>query len=148
MTQDVTEQLRPTFLELDAIAQDADCSDVLQDFLTDLAEQNAEMFSGQHDANGNAWAQLLPTTVKHKTQSQILVETGALRESLVSVGAPGNISEVTATGVLFGTNIEYAMFHQTGTSHMPARPPMGISEKTLDKLCDRIANATVAKMKG
>lgn len=46
--------------------------------------------------------------------------TGKLIESLTNLrGAPNDIGRSSAT---FGTNVEYAMFHQYGTSKMPKRP--------------------------
>lgn len=49
----------------------------------------------------------------------IMRKTGALFRSLTSLrGAPNDIGRKTA---IFGTNVEYAKFHQRGTSQMPKR---------------------------
>lgn len=49
----------------------------------------------------------------------IMRKTGALFRSLTSLrGAPNDIGRTTA---IFGTNVEYAKFHQRGTSQMPKR---------------------------
>jgi phage gpG-like protein len=55
-----------------------------------------------------------------KGQPASLVRTGNLMESLTNLtGAPNVIGSHRAT---FGTNIEYARFHQYGTTKMPSRP--------------------------
>lgn len=56
---------------------------------------------------------------------------GALMGSLTSlVGSP---NEIRATSAQFGTDVEYAKFHQSGTSKMPARKivfePKGFAEE-------------------
>jgi phage gpG-like protein len=68
-------------------------------------------------------------------------------ESLVTIGGDGNISETSHRGMLFGTDVEYAIFHQEGTSRMPARPPVGLSETTLQTIVDGVADAAVQSMK-
>jgi phage gpG-like protein len=48
-----------------------------------------------------------------------LVKTGRLFNSLANLrGAPNEINKRNAT---FGTNVEYAKFHQSGTRQMPKR---------------------------
>jgi phage gpG-like protein len=52
------------------------------------------------------------------------VRTGALREALTSSSALGARRIMTKDAFDFGTSgIEYASFHQVGTSNMPDRPP-------------------------
>ena len=140
---DSLEQMESVFHDIGAALEKADYSDVLKQSQHDLAEQHAEMFAGQYDSNRNAWAPLAASTIKRKGHDRILVETGALRDSLVTIGGPGNVHEAMQRGMVFGTDVEYALFHQTGTSRMPARPPVGMAEETLDKLANRIADRTV-----
>lgn len=52
---------------------------------------------------------------------QILRDTGLLFNSL-SQGQPGNVFEHTATGIVVGTAVEYAHFHQNPSR--PGRPPV------------------------
>ena len=113
----------------------------------EVADYEAGMFAGEFDSNLNDWPALKPSTIARKGNDRILVETGALRASLVSVGGPGNISATAPRGMLFGTEVEYAIFHQEGTRKMPARPPVGMSEETLDRAVERIADSAVEKMK-
>ena len=127
--------------------KDADYSDPLGESQQDIAEFEAGMFAGGFDSNLVDWPSLKPSTIKRKGQDRILVETGALMASLVSVGGPGNINEVESRGMLFGTEVEYALFHQTGTQRMPARPPVGMAEDTLIKLTNGIADSAVDQLK-
>jgi phage gpG-like protein len=141
------DEFETMFHDLETAVSDADYTTTLEECQQDLAEQHAGMFAGEFDSNLNDWATLKPSTIKSKGHDRILVESGALMASLTSVGGPGNIHEVMPRGMLFGTEVEYAHFHQTGTKKMPARPPVGMSEETLDKLCDKIADATVEKLR-
>lgn len=127
--------------------KDADYSDPLGESQQDIAEFEAGMFAGGFDSNLVDWPPLKPSTIKRKGNDRILVETGALMASLVSVGGPGNINAVESRGMLFGTDVEYAIFHQDGTSRMPARPPVGMAEDTLKKLTDGIADSAVDQLK-
>lgn len=147
MTQTV-DNIGELFADLNQAVQDADYSETLEAFMPRMAEQEAGMFAGEFDSNLEPWAPLKPSTIKRKGHDRILVESGDLRKSLVSVGGPGNISEVAPKGMLFGTDVEYASFLQEGTSRMPARPPVGISVETLDKLCDAVADATIEMLRG
>ena len=54
----------------------------------------------------------------------ILVATGALRDALTIDGSTHALRDYSSTQFNFGTQgLEYASFHQLGTSRMPARPP-------------------------
>lgn len=125
----------------------SDYSKEFEEFLPVVAEQHAAMFSGQHDANGHSWAPLAASTIRSKGHNRILFDSGALEASLVRVGGPRNISKSSPQGFLFGTNIDYATFHQTGAFNTPARPPLGLSDETIDVLVNRVADATIGKLK-
>ena len=70
------------------------------------------------------WAPLADSTVESKSAAgldpRILHATLALRESLTT-GADGSFTVVNDNGLWFGTSIDYAKFHQKGTSRMPQR---------------------------
>jgi phage gpG-like protein len=148
MTAAIYDDVGSLFADLQTAFQDIDYKPLLETFMPQLAEYEAGMFAGEYDSNLNDWAPLKKSTIDRKGHDRILVETGALRESLVHIGGAGNIHEVFDHGLTFGTDVEYAHFHQDGTSRMPARPPVGISEETLDKFCDQIANHVVENLKG
>lgn len=87
----------------------------------------------QFDAEGTgpaagAWAQLQPAYAAWKEGrypgQPILVATGALREALTNDANAHALRDYTDANFNFGTQgLDYASFHQTGTSRMPPRPP-------------------------
>lgn len=58
---------------------------------------------------------------------KILVRTGKLYEALT--GGEDSIWKVGKKNAEFGAKTNYGAYHQTGTTKMPARPPLDISEK-------------------
>ncbi len=128
--------------------REMDYSQTLEEFQHEIAAGEAEMFTNEHDSNDIPWAPLKLSTIRRKGHDIILFETGALENSLVTVGADGNVSAVAPRGSIFGTDIEYAGFHQESPdeTRMPSRPPVGISEKRVDLLAERIADVTVRQM--
>jgi hypothetical protein len=75
----------------------------------------AEMWSS--DGRGT-WPPLAESTVRQKGHSTILVDTGALKASLID---PGTAMKISGTSAEWGTGIDYARYHQEGTSKMPMR---------------------------
>lgn len=135
------------YLNIQQKVQRADDSRIFSEFQQTLAIDEAEMFEGQHDSSGTSWGSLQPSTIKGQRNNRILFDSGALMASLVTVGGPGNVSGVAPRGLLFGTEVEYAIFHQDGTPEMPARPPVGIKPESLVKLTNAIADRTVENMR-
>lgn len=84
---------------------------------------------------GPGWAPLSPAYARAKAAlfpgRPILVRTGQLRDSLTQ--RPFGIDRVGPTFAEFGTNIPYAQYHQHGTPHMPARPPLVTDLAETDK---------------
>lgn len=137
------EDLDALFAEMQDHVENADYTETLEGFQQTIAEQEAGMFAGEYDSNLVSWSELKPSTIKRKGHDRILVETGALRESLVHVGGTGNIHSATSRQLVYGTSDEHAIFHQFGTRKMAARPPVGLTEDSLRKLTDNVADATV-----
>lgn len=72
------------------------------------------------------WPPLAPSTIARKIRlygnpKTILKASESLVDSLTIKGAAGNVTRIFPTLAEFGTSIFYAIFHQTGTSRMPAR---------------------------
>lgn len=72
----------------------------------------------QTEGHGD-WPPLSPVTVARKGHSQILVDTGDLRASLVD---PARAAHTTRQQMTWGTSVPYAAFHQEG-GRIPGRPP-------------------------
>lgn len=140
-------ELGGIFLDVEQQLNDMDYTEPLTLFQAELAKGEQEAFDGQREPGGSPWAPLSPVTVAKKGHSTILFEFGDLRASLVAVGGPNNISTVMARGSLFGTEDEKAIFHTTGTSRMPARPPVGTNDEAVDGLAESLADYAVEKLK-
>jgi len=57
----------------------------------------------------------------HYPGMPLLVRTGALKSSMTSDGADGNISIIGKTGAVFGSSITYGIYHDDGGSKIPKR---------------------------
>ena len=77
-------------------------------------------FARETDPDGNPWSALSPSTLRYKSTNAILRETSTLANSIAGE-SNGNIGRVRA-----GT--DYGIWHQIGTSRMPQRKIIGISE--------------------
>ena len=124
-----------------------DYSVILSEFCFEIAGEKDAAFTNQTSPGGQPWAPLAESTKYKKESNVILVDTGALRTSLVDVGGTGNVNTVASHSLIYGTDVEYALFHESGTKRMPARPLAGLSETLVNKLADRIADMT-AKVVG
>lgn len=140
------QELGGILLDVEERLNNADYEQTLQPFLATLEQTHSAQFRSQQDSGGNAWAPLAPSTIARKGHSRILFESGDLQTSLTSGGSDA-IREVFDRGLIFGTSTEYAIFHQEGTSRMPARPPVGIQTQTLDEMVNAVADAAVEQLK-
>lgn len=72
----------------------------------------------------------------------LMIRSGTLMNSLTSLFGPPNI--IMPTYAEFGTNVEYAKFHQYGTTKMPARKvvfePRGFGRDLAERTASYIAN--------
>lgn len=79
---------------------------------------------------GPGWQPLSPAYAARKAQiygnKTILRATDALYNSFQPL-APGNVQRINKTDAELGTNIFYGIFHQLGTSRMPARTIINIT---------------------
>ena len=73
---------------------------------------------------------------KHYYPWPILIKTGRLREAATRPNTPGNINRVTEDTAEFGVDgsiVDYAAFHEYGTSKLPPRPWCWVPESRLDE---------------
>ena len=100
-----------------------------------LADGIRQQFQANFTRQGSgagAWAALAPSTARQRQQQgyagnrPILVRTGQLRASFVDRGAADHYERIwqSAVGltVEVGSDDPRAIFHERGTSRMPARP--------------------------
>lgn len=82
----------------------------------------------QPRAAGLRWPPLFPRYKrwkdKHYPGAPILVRTGALKRSMITVGAKGNITAISNTKATFGTSIRYAIYHDSLENPGRKNPPM------------------------
>ena len=93
------------------------------------------------DSEGPGWAPLAASTLAFKDMnnypSDILIRTGDLQQSLL--GYEGSISELTPDTLEVGTSIDYAQYHQKGTSKMPRRPLISISQSATQVFAEMVS---------
>ncbi len=84
-------------------------------------------FARQSTPEGAGWAALSPSTLRRKSSGAILRETGALMGSVAFQGASNTEARV-------GAGTAYGIYHQFGTSKMPAREFIGIASRHEPKI--------------
>jgi phage gpG-like protein len=98
-----------------------------------MRAETAEQFESEGGHASGGWKPLKPATVKAKQHGgfrpNILQRTGSLLDSLTVKDDPNQIVEVGPLSLRFGTRVSYAVLHQTGTGHMPARQPLAFTEQ-------------------
>lgn len=78
----------------------------------------------------------------------ILVLRGDLKRSLISQSHADSIYKPTRSQMEIGTSKDYASYHQTGTSKMPARPPIDFTGRDKHRLIKRMQEWIVKNMRG
>lgn len=123
---------------------------VFDDIRNDLEEAWVENFNTQGGHFGG-WRPLSPKYAAWRGSPEpILIRTGQLFNSIRNMyGAPNDIKDDEA---YFGTKIEYAKFHQYGTTKMPKRPfifePTGAAKKWGNWIAKYIADGETFGIKG
>jgi phage gpG-like protein len=93
-----------------------------------LFDLEREQFSSEGGRASGGWAALADSTVRSRGSSgPILKSSGALEASLTGRGGD-NTFRASDEFLLFGSSVDYAGFHQTGTSRMPQRRPLELTE--------------------
>ena len=91
-----------------------------------------KQFDSEGSHGGSRWELLSNDYATWKAANfgglPILQLTGLMRESLTG-GNPWYVERITEDSLVLGSKIGYAIFHQRGTSTMPARPVINLSEQ-------------------
>lgn len=75
--------------------------------------------------------------VRRTARSRILVDTGRLKASLVSMAGRGDairITDARRLRIVWGTRVPYARYHQYGAPRIPARPFLPLSRAARTRL--------------
>jgi phage gpG-like protein len=123
----------------------ADQSPALRRIAGDFREMIDRQFATEGRAEGTPWAPRphpsVPSSVRRggakrgvvntrpgaQHAAPLLIRTGALLRSLTGRGAAGHVEQLDDHSLAIGTSLPYALFHQTGTRRMPARPIIVLS---------------------
>lgn len=131
-----------------ALSRIVSASNDLSKPFEDAGEEFRDIEEERFDNEGFGWAALAASTIARKLRlygvKPILRATDALYKSLTIKGAAGNISRVFPLKAEFGTSIFYAIFHQTGTSRMPARPVILFREEDKHRFVRSIQRYMIA----
>jgi phage gpG-like protein len=93
----------------------SDLSPSMRLIAADIREMEAEQFASAGASGGTPWAALAPSTVKRKRGAGgILVESGALLNSLTDPESPDHVEAIDNLSLDIGTDLPYAGFQQTG----------------------------------
>lgn len=115
--------------------------DTLVPVYTALYAAFRKIEQARFDAEGPGWEELAESTVaKRGSAHPILNETGKMRRSLTTAGAPGAVVEPIPDGLFMGTDMMIAAVHQHGTdragrdhtTRIPARPLVDMREQDAD----------------
>ncbi len=136
--QELNESLeRVQALTIDYTAPLKDAADVAQD-------RTLGSFAAESDPDGRPWAPVKPETERRKKRGRygrigarsVLRDTDAMYLSFLN----SDVEQVTPTSLSWGSDDPKAWFHQEGTSKMPARPMVGLTEGDMGKIDDAIAD--------
>jgi phage gpG-like protein len=90
------------------------------------------LFESGGASGGDRWERLEASTVREKVRKgqdpRVLHASRRLRRSLTQRGNPDQLRRSHDDRIEFGSRLPYAKYHQTGTRHMPARPPLQMTE--------------------
>lgn len=71
---------------------------------------------------------------RHYPGKPILVRTGALKKSMITKGAEGNITAIGKTQAIFGTSIPYGIYHDSDKPRRSKLPRRNFSEPSERRL--------------
>ncbi|MGC1272582.1 MAG: phage virion morphogenesis protein [Planctomycetaceae bacterium] len=140
--------LGAVFQEIENAYRDCDYQAAIDKLVPAIVTDHAGYFSNRTSPNGVAMAPLSPVTVAKKGHDRPLVETDAMRQSLLQSGHPEHLGGTSHRGLVFGTSDEKATIHQHGTKRIPARPFVGWTEERVDDAANKMADHLVEALKG
>ena len=119
----------------------------LIDLKSIIAQQPAGMSGNECGSNRSVWTPFLRSTVKRNGHNRILYKSRVFCASLVTFGGSSDVNEVAPRGMVFEADVSDTTYQQAGASCLPALPPIGIDEETLEMFVNWVADATVEKLK-
>lgn len=140
--------------------------------LDKIADFERSLFDRQVSPDGSAWAPNAPSTIAAKGHSNVLrgirgqkpskrkgvrraQKFGRFRLSnsltLKSKQSTDDaireaVSDAKGAALSFGTDVEYSVYHDRGTSMFPARQHVGINDSFLDDMAERCLDYAVKQL--
>lgn len=108
---------------------------VLEDITDKILYREGRMFQTRGATSGVYWSPIRGSTIRRKTQAgdplvrSPLIASGELMRSLSVRNAKYQRLSVDDKGIELSTSHPAAGFHESGTRHMPRRPPLIIPAK-------------------
>lgn len=122
--------------------RDADWSPLLLEIQADLEADHAENIRTATSPDGTPMPELAASTIARKGHATILVETGALADSLSQDNAAFAIRQIIddgdTKGLIFGTSRPFAAVHQHGGGRIPQRKFLGFSEERKEAIKQQV----------
>jgi len=134
------------FTQIDTNSTSLDFTDVFDEVSDLLCNSHRGFFDAQADPNGNSWVPLSPVTIRRKGHAIILIETDAMRESVISRSSPSHVERFDTLGMEWGTNDKKGPFHQFGTMLIPQRQFVGWDDETINSAVGLIADDAVKQL--
>lgn len=120
----------------------------LKAWLAHVAGSLGVGFQQSKSPSGETWKPLARKRPKgHNHGSRPLIDFGDMQASVISTG-PGHIEEVSDDSAKMGTDDRKAVFHQYGTSKIPARPFVGITDEMVDLAAEMVADDVLRQIGG
>jgi phage gpG-like protein len=129
---------------------------LLRRFAVLLSAESKKCFAGSKGPEGAAWAPLKRPRRRRRDRQGRRRRRGSgdkpLRDTdvlMLSVTAGGrkHVEQITRTALVWGSDLDYADFHQDGTKTIPARPFVGVSAALLQRM-ERMTAEYVARELG
>lgn len=115
-------------------------AEALERVLPNVREGIADNFAQSRSPDGIPWAPR-----KSGGDWPLLIKTGEMMRSVTTDGGNG-FTDISPESLTIGSHVEYYGFHEDGTSRMPARPSLGLSEDALDKVGEVLADAILDEL--
>ncbi len=128
----------------------SDYSPVWRELADDFLKVERDQFVSEGRSGSGGWVPLSPGyaawKAKHTPGRPLLVQSGKLRQSLTEHGGE-HIEEIRKDSLRLGTGVPYAIYHQAGTRHMPARKLVELSEADKTRWTKKIQSFIVQEAK-
>jgi len=109
-----------------------DLEPVFDDIGQYLKQTHRYSWDNEQEPDGTPWEELLPETWAKKKNPKMLRDSNDMLRDL--------ITQSSSDALEFGLNTDYAVYHDFGTKHMPARQLLGVSAEDNEEILNIIAD--------